>query len=43
MMNLFFQVFALFNNIAYAVGAYFIYLDWKTGPAANATAPMPPA
>lgn len=27
-------VFALFNNIAYAVGTYFIYLDWKTGPAA---------
>jgi hypothetical protein len=39
-------VFALFNNIAYAVGAYFIYLDWKTGPAVmnnSATSPMPPA
>jgi len=26
-------VFALFNNIVYAVGAYFIYADWKA-PAA---------
>lgn len=39
-------VFALFNNIAYAVGTYFIYLDWKTGPVAmnaSTTSPMPPA
>jgi len=39
-------VFALFNNIAYAVGAYFIYLDWKTGPSAMNNAgntAMPPA
>lgn len=40
-------VFALFNNIAYAVGTYFIYLDWKTGPVVvnNATpsSDFPPA
>lgn len=26
-------VFALFNNVAYAVGAYFLYLEWKNHPA----------
>jgi hypothetical protein len=28
-------VFALFNNAAYAVGAYFLYLDWKSHPVDN--------
>jgi hypothetical protein len=39
-------VFALFNDIAYAVGTYFIYLDWKSGPTvmnASGSSPMPPA
>jgi len=31
-------VFGLFNNVAYGVGTYFIYLDWKTNPAAAAGA-----
>ena len=26
------KVFALFNNVAYGVGAYFLYLDWKSHP-----------
>ena len=42
-----FQVFALFNNVAYGVGTYFIYLEWKSageaaGGAAPATAAVPP-
>jgi len=39
-------VFALFNDIAYSVGAYFIYLDWKTGPTSAVpagNADFPPA
>jgi len=40
-------VFALFNNVAYGVGTYFIYLEWKSageaaGGAAPATAAVPP-
>ena len=41
-----YQVFALFNDIAYSVGAYFIYLDWKTGPTSAmpaGNADFPPA
>jgi len=34
-------VFALFNNAAYGVGTYFIYLDWKSGEAGGAAAPPP--
>merc|ERR1711935_62211 len=33
-------VFALFNNIAYCVGTYFLYLDWKSNPAGT-NAPQP--
>ena len=34
------QVFALFNNVAYGVGTYFIYLEWKSaGEAGGAAAP----
>ncbi len=39
-------VFALFNDIAYGIGSYFLYLDWKANPAAGMAAsagPMPPA
>jgi len=34
-------VFALFNNIAYVIGTYFLYLDWKSNPAGT-NAPQPP-
>ena len=36
-------VFALFNDIAYGVGTYFLYLDWKANPVTVNTAAMPPA
>ena len=35
-----FQVFALFNDVAYVVGTYFLYLDWKSNPAGT-NAPQP--
>lgn len=25
-----FQVFGIFNTIAYAAGAYFLYIEWKS-------------
>lgn len=34
-------VFALFNNIFYVIGTYFLYLDWKSNPAGT-NAPQPP-
>ena len=40
-LMLLFQVFALFNNIAYVIGTYFLYLDWKSNPAGT-NAPQPP-
>ena len=41
LLNLFvFQVFALFNNVAYVIGTYFLYLDWKSNPAGT-NAPQP--
>ena len=37
------QVFAMFNDIVYAVGAYFLYVEWKTNPTGAGTAsPVPP-
>ena len=39
------QVFALFNTVAYAGGAYCLYVDWKanpTGVGGGAAAPSPP-
>lgn len=33
-------VFALFNDIAYGIGTYFLYLDWKSNPAGT-NAPQP--
>jgi len=33
-------VFALFNDVAYVVGTYFLYLDWKSNPAGT-NAPQP--
>jgi len=36
-------VFAMFNDIVYAVGAYFLYVEWKTNPTGAGTAsPVPP-
>lgn len=36
-------VFALINNALYAIGAYFLYLEWKANPeGATANGPMPP-
>ncbi len=38
------QVFGLFNNVVYAIGTYFVYLEWRANPAPGAaTSPMPPA
>ena len=37
-----FQVFALFNNVAYGVGAYFLYLDWKSHPVDSGVHMQPP-
>ena len=38
-----YQVFAMFNDIVYAVGAYFLYVEWKTNPTGAGTAsPVPP-
>ena len=37
------QVFAMFNDIVYGVGAYFLYVEWKTNPTGAGTAsPVPP-
>jgi len=33
-------VFALFNDIFYGIGTYFLYLDWKSNPAGT-NAPQP--
>lgn len=30
----FLQCFGLFNTIAYGAGAYFLYMEWKSGNAA---------
>eukprot|EP00096_Caligus_rogercresseyi_P016858 TRINITY_DN993_c0_g1_i1.p1 TRINITY_DN993_c0_g1~~TRINITY_DN993_c0_g1_i1.p1 ORF type:complete len:159 (+),score=18.20 TRINITY_DN993_c0_g1_i1:162-638(+) len=35
-------VFGLFNNILYGVGAYFVYLEWKSNPMGPGDA-LPPA
>ena len=36
------QVFAMFNDVAYGFGTYFLYLEWKSNPMGGTGSPIPP-
>ena len=38
-----FQVFGLFNDVAYAIGTYFLYVEWRANPIGAANSVVPPA